>query len=70
MQEERQEPPAFLRIREVCRRTALSKTSVYDLEKSGQFPRRRNIGGRAVAWLESEVSEWIAARPTAQEVQQ
>ena len=28
----------------------------------GQFPKSVSIGGRAVAWLESEVDSWIQER--------
>ena len=30
--------------------------------KSGTFPRQVQLGPRAVGWLESEVSDWIAER--------
>ncbi|KAB1507405.1 AlpA family phage regulatory protein [Photobacterium damselae subsp. damselae] len=27
-----------------------------------QFPKTVDLGGRAVAWVESEIHEWIAAK--------
>lgn len=36
-------------------------------ERRGEFPPRRRIGGRKVAWLRSEVDAWAANVPTAEE---
>lgn len=40
--------------------TTLSKTSIYAKVKTGEFPEPMRLGGRAVAWRESEVLAWIA----------
>ena len=32
------------------------------LEKLGRFPRRIRVGANRVAWLQSEIEAWIAAR--------
>ena len=32
------------------------------LEKQGVFPRRVRLGANRVAWLLSEIEEWVAAR--------
>ena len=53
----------FLRIRAVTVLTGLSRTSIFRYERAGNFPRRRRLGTNAVAWLESEVREWIGSRP-------
>jgi prophage regulatory protein len=37
------------------------------LEKTGDFPRRVRVGPGRVAWLESEVVDWIAARAAERE---
>ena len=55
----------FVRQGEVLRRTGLSRTSVWRLEKAGTFPKRRPITGTTVAWLESEIDGWILDRPVA-----
>ncbi|HAT3921103.1 TPA: AlpA family phage regulatory protein [Kluyvera ascorbata] len=51
-------------IREAeCRQlTGICRTSRYMMEKEGLFPARRKLGGRAVGWLLSEVSEWQKSR--------
>ncbi|HCD5021498.1 AlpA family phage regulatory protein [Klebsiella pneumoniae] len=49
-----------------CRQlTGLCRTTRYMMEKEGQFPARRKLGGRAVGWLLSEVSEWQKSRSKA-----
>ncbi|MBX6744823.1 MAG: AlpA family phage regulatory protein [Acetobacteraceae bacterium] len=52
----------LLRWPEVGRRTGKCRSAVRKMEAAGQFPRRIAIGPRAVAWLESEIAEWIAQR--------
>lgn len=53
----------FLCIGEVLEKTSFrSKSSIYDLERAGEFPMRIALFGRRVAWLESEVLGWMAGR--------
>lgn len=53
----------LLRTAEVLQRTGMSRTTQWRLEKAGAFPRRRLVCGGSVAWLESEIVEWIRSRP-------
>jgi len=53
---------ALIRRKEVERLTALSRSRIYDLMKQGAFPRPVVLGAMSVAWLETEIHEWIAAR--------
>lgn len=48
-----------LRLERVKEITALSSSTIWRMEKAGIFPKRRLIGKRAVAWLESEVMAWL-----------
>ena len=57
-----QREPAFLRRKQVETRTGLSRNTIYQYIKDGGFPKPVPLGPRAVGWLESEVSEWIAGR--------
>jgi prophage regulatory protein len=50
--------------REVCRLTSLSRSQIYRLERVGKFPERLQIGPGRVAWLQSEISDWIASKTT------
>lgn len=55
----------ILRQSEVLAITGLGRTTLWRLEKRGEFPARRRITGNIVGWLASEVEEWIASRPLA-----
>ncbi|WP_323885402.1 helix-turn-helix transcriptional regulator [Aeromonas caviae] len=52
----------FIRMREAIQKTGLSKSSIYDLMAKGHFPQTISLGGRAVAFIESEVDAWMAER--------
>lgn len=55
----------YLRRPAVQIATGLSRSSLYAMMASGDFPRPVRIGKRAVAWPESAVTAWLASRPTA-----
>jgi predicted DNA-binding transcriptional regulator AlpA len=50
---------------EVLDRTGLSYQSIWNSMRAGTFPPARAAGGKSL-WLESEIEEWIAARPKRQ----
>jgi len=52
----------FMRIKEVKATTGLSGTTIWRLEKNNNFPRRKQIAKRCVAWLAEEIQEWIASK--------
>ncbi|ASG03030.1 DNA-binding protein [Vibrio anguillarum] len=52
----------LIRFREVLTMTGLSRSSLYRFIEENQFPTQVQLGGRAVAWVEGEVQEWIAQR--------
>ncbi|WP_176470612.1 helix-turn-helix transcriptional regulator [Vibrio metoecus] len=54
----------LIRFREVLAMTGLSRSSMYRFIEENQFPAQVQLGGRAVAWVESEVQEWIQQRVT------
>jgi prophage regulatory protein len=55
---------AVLRLPQVRQITGLSKSSIYALEGSQNFPKRLKLGPRAVGWLESEIHAWVLIRAT------
>lgn len=55
----------LMRLDEVTATVGLDQSTIFRLEQKGRFPRRRKITTRAVGWLASEISEWIAKRPAA-----
>ena len=54
--------PTILRRPQVQQRTGLSRSTLYQYIKDGEFPASVQLGPRAVGWLESDVSDWITAR--------
>lgn len=55
----------YLRRADVQEITGLSRSSIYKLVKEGDFPRPIKLTGRAVAWPEKAVADWLASRPAA-----
>ena len=45
--------------------TGLTRSTIYRLMRSGQFPEPIRIGPRAIRWPQSEIESWIADRPRA-----
>lgn len=52
----------LLRFPAVRERIALSRSTIWRLERRGEFPRHRRISANAVAWVDEEVMEWIRSR--------
>ncbi len=53
------------RRREVEAVTGLSRSTIYHLLSRGEFPRPVKITAKAVAWPESAIAGWLAARTKA-----
>ncbi len=49
----------LLRLNQVEKKTGLRRSQIYLYMKNGIFPRSIKIGPSSVAWLESEIDEWI-----------
>lgn len=52
----------LLRLPDVIKKTGFKKSWIYQLISEGKFPRQIKLGDRSVAWLESEIDEWIDKR--------
>ena len=52
-------PSRFLRESEVCRRVGFSRSTLRRKEERGEFPPRVQISPGRVAWLESDIDDWI-----------
>lgn len=57
-----QAPEALLRIADVQARTGISRSQLFELTRRGEFPKPIPLVGRTRAWVESDVSAWIASR--------
>ena len=54
----------ILRLPQVKARTGLSRSSVYEKIKSGNFPSQISLGARSIGFLERDVDSWIESRVT------
>ena len=52
----------LISLKDVVTRTALSKSTIYQLIKDGLFPKSVNITSRRVAWLPHEIDSWLSER--------
>lgn len=52
----------LIRLTEVQRRTGYSKAWIYKLLKEKRFPAAVKIGSRAIAFVESEINDWVNQR--------
>lgn len=57
-----QTEPRLIRRKEVQTKTGLGASSIYAMMKNGEFPLCLNLSKRRVAWIESEIDQWIANR--------
>jgi prophage regulatory protein len=53
----------ILRTADVIRVTGLSRTTLWRLERQGDFPTRVRLGLNSVGWREDEIARWIDTRP-------
>ena len=51
--------PAFYRLRDVVRITALSRSTIYRRISEGRFPPPVHLGGHAAAWPSALLQTWI-----------
>jgi len=54
----------LMRISDVTKKTGISRSYLYQLSKEGLFPKSVSLvsGGTSVAWVASEVQDWIDTR--------
>lgn len=52
----------LIRLPEVLRRTGYSKAWIYRLMSEQRFPSAVKIGSRAIAFVESEIDDWVNQR--------
>lgn len=54
--------PRLIRRSDVQKITGLGASSIYQLQREGNFPQSVQVSERRVAWVESEVAEWVGKR--------
>jgi prophage regulatory protein len=54
--------PRLIRRAEVIARVSLARSTIYKRIAAGEFPRPIPIGGGRVAWIQSDIDNWINER--------
>lgn len=49
----------LIKLKEVIEKTSLGRSTIYEFMTKGTFPKQISLGAKSVAWLESEVDDWI-----------
>jgi prophage regulatory protein len=62
MQEKNIVVGGLIRFPELKKLCGLSRSTVWRLEKAGEFPKKIQIGARAIAWLFDEIQLWIETK--------
>lgn len=52
----------LIRRKEVQTKTGLGASSIYAMMNTGDFPQCINLSERRVAWVESEIDQWVSER--------
>lgn len=60
----------FIPMASVIDRVSLSKTEIYRKINNGTFPRPVPLGDARIAFIESEIEEWMAGRLAAREARE
>ncbi|WP_324738097.1 AlpA family transcriptional regulator [Pseudoalteromonas sp. CuT4-3] len=58
----------LIKLKEVIEKTSLGRSTIYEFMTDGRFPKQVSLGAKSVAWLESEVDDWIMERIGEREV--
>ncbi|BED90685.1 MULTISPECIES: AlpA family transcriptional regulator [Pseudoalteromonas] len=58
----------LIKLKEVIEKTSLGRSTIYEFMTKGTFPKQVSLGAKSVAWLESEVDDWIMERIGEREV--
>ena len=57
----------LIKLNEVKARTGLSRSSIYAYIDRGLFPAQVKLGERCVAWVDSEIEEWVLSKVLARD---
>ena len=51
-----------LRMKDVIKKTGLSRSAIYNFVASNSFPRPIKLGVKAMGWADSEIDDWILSK--------
>jgi len=52
----------IIRKPELLGRVGLSDCTIWRMEKAGRFPKRIQLGGNSVGWIDTEIDEWLSEK--------
>lgn len=55
----------LIKLNEVKAKTGLSRSSIYAYVDKGLFPAQVKLGERSVAWVDTEIEDWIESKKSA-----
>jgi len=55
----------IIRIKDLCKKLGISRTSIYRYMKLNKFPRPIVLSTNTIGWKECEIDEWVESRPRA-----
>jgi len=55
-------PPILYRPTMLAHMLGIGRTTLYQWEKEGKFPRRVNLADGVAGWLSADVDAWLAER--------
>ncbi len=55
----------FLSKKTVFQMVGLSDTTIWRMERKGEFPRRKQLSRNRVAWVKKDIIEWMSSRHNA-----
>lgn len=56
------EVPALVSLNDAAKLTSLSRTAIFKLRAQGKFPKAVSLGEKRVAFVRSELAQWIDER--------
>ncbi|QPD06398.1 MAG: Transcriptional regulator, AlpA family (modular protein) [Candidatus Nitrospira kreftii] len=57
-----QPSPLVLRLKDLQRRLALSRSAIYARMAAGDFPPPIQLGPRAIGWRQADIDAWVESR--------
>lgn len=61
------EVPALISVKEASKLTSLSRTAIFKLRTQGRFPKAVPLGDKRVAFVRTEVADWVEQQIAARE---
>lgn len=58
-------PAPLLTVDDVLQTLGISRTTLWEMRRRGEFPEAVRLGARALRWRREDIDNWLADRPTA-----